>query len=246
MDTSPAIRCYFSFRSPFAAIAFYRLRRAPQFRDVIIELMPVWPAVIFGGHMDNPTDNYFKMVYIFTDAARQAELAGMETAWFRALAKCFDLPDGVDYRAEKLGLKLPEEPWEIPHMAFWYAQSQGRGWAFGEAVFNRRFNLDGQGAADVLDPQVLAGLAEEVGLDGARAAGAHAGGEFDDQQRDCIAASERDGVFGVPFFVLDGPTGRATFWGNDRLEHVLRALTGGSELPEIPASSLTRIQPGRT
>ena len=68
---------YFSFRSPFAAIAVYRLRRAPQFADVNIDLLPVWPEIIFGGHMDNPTDNLFKMAYIFGYAARQAELAGL-------------------------------------------------------------------------------------------------------------------------------------------------------------------------
>jgi hypothetical protein len=59
------IRFYFSFRSPFAAIAFYRLRRAPQFNGVEFELIPTWPDIIFGGHMDNPTDNLFKMAYIF-------------------------------------------------------------------------------------------------------------------------------------------------------------------------------------
>lgn len=245
MPAHPSIRFYFSFRSPFAAIALYRLRRAPQFRGVSVELMPVWPSVIFGGHMDNPTDNYFKMAYIFGDAVRQAELAGMRTDWFQALSKRFELPAEADYRARKMGLELPAEPWEIPHSAFWYAHERGVGWSFCEAVFARRFDLDGRGTADVLNPQVVAEIAAGVGLDGTRAAQAHTVGEFDQQQRQVIEAGERDGVFGVPFFALDGADGVETFWGNDRLEHILRRLAGGGELPAIPASSLRDIQPER-
>ena len=65
MRAANSFRFYFSFRSPFAAIAIYRLRRAAQFGDFEIELIPVWPENIFGGHMDNPTDNLFKMAYLF-------------------------------------------------------------------------------------------------------------------------------------------------------------------------------------
>ena len=63
MRAANSFRFYFSFRSPFAAIAIYRLRRAAQFSNFEIELIPVWPENIFGGHMDNPTDNIFKMAY---------------------------------------------------------------------------------------------------------------------------------------------------------------------------------------
>jgi 2-hydroxychromene-2-carboxylate isomerase len=240
------IRFYFSFRSPFAAIAFYRLRRAPQLGDIPIELMPVWPAIIFGGHMDNPTDNYFKMAYIFGDAVRQAELAGLDTRQLKELARRFPLPQDVDYSREKYGLKLGEEHWEIPHAAFLFAQRQGLGWTFGEEIFLRRFNLDGLGAADVLDPAVVEKVADQVGLDGTAAARAHETGEFDERLRQIIAASERDGVFGVPFFALEQHGSVETFWGNDRIEHVLRTLSGAEELPFIPKESLTEAQPGRT
>jgi 2-hydroxychromene-2-carboxylate isomerase len=63
-----AIRFYFSFRSPFAGIAVYRLRRLAMFNDFEIDLIPVWPEIVFGGHMDNPTDNLFKLAYVFADA----------------------------------------------------------------------------------------------------------------------------------------------------------------------------------
>jgi 2-hydroxychromene-2-carboxylate isomerase len=243
--TAPAVRFYFSFRSPFAAIAWHRLRRAPQLEGVPIEPLPVWPAIIFGGHMDNPTDNYFKMAYMFGDAARQAELAGLDARQFRELAKRFPLPHDVDYRREKVGLKLPEERWEMPHTAYLFAERAGLGWTFAEAVFVRRFNLDGCGAADVLDPAVVEEIADQVGLDGRAAVAAHASGEFDDRQRQIVAASERDGVFGVPFFVVEREGTRETFWGNDRIEHLLRALAGADELPVIPKELLREVQPDR-
>ncbi|MEQ8859873.1 MAG: DsbA family protein [Pseudomonadales bacterium] len=245
MTDAPRIRFYFSFRSPFAAIAFHRLRRAPQFNDLTIELMPVWPKIIFGGHMDNPTDNYFKLAYIFGDAARQAELAGMSAAPFQRLAARIQLPQDVDYRREKVGVKMPDERWEIPHAALLFAERQGRAWAFGEAVFVRRFGLDDHAAADVQDPEVIAQLADAMGLDGAAAARAHESAEFAERMQRVVADGERDGVFGVPFFVLERDGGREAFWGNDRLEHVLRALTGTRELPVIDAATLTEVQPAR-
>ena len=103
------LRFYFSFRSPFAAISLFRLRRLDAFKDLHIELMPVWPEVIFGGHIDNPSDNLFKMTYIFRDAARQASLAGLDRTPFDLLADRFQLPEGVDYTKQKIGVPVGEE-----------------------------------------------------------------------------------------------------------------------------------------
>lgn len=244
MSAAPGIRFYFSFRSPFAAIAFYRLRRAPQFNAFEFELLPVWPDNIFGGHMDNPTDNIFKMAYIFDDAARQADLAGIDPQPFQALAKAFQLPEQADYASEKVGFKMPDEHWEIPHMAFHYAAQRGLGWQFGDAVFTRRFNLDGAGGVDVMDRNVIETIANDMGLDGAAAAGVSETGEFDADQQRISAMGERDGVFGVPFFVVEQDNTRQTFWGNDRLEYLLRALTGCERLPEISKDQLRKVQRG--
>jgi 2-hydroxychromene-2-carboxylate isomerase len=239
------VRFYFSFRSPFAAVAFHRLRRAVQFREVEIELVPVWPEIIFGGHMDNPSDNVFKMAYIFNDAARQAELAGMNPDPFRMLARQFALPEEFDYTREKVGVPLPPEHWEVPHAAFLFAQRYGRAWTFGEAVFTRRFNLDGAGFFDVMDPSVVALIADAAGLDGTEAAAAHARGEFVARRQQIMRAGERDGVFGVPFFVLANDSVRETFWGNDRLEYLLKSLLGSEQLPTISKADLKQVQPNR-
>ncbi len=244
MSSVKKFRFYFSFRSPFAGIAFYRLRRSPLFKDCHIELVPVWPENIFGGHMDNPTDNLFKAAYIFSDAARQAEEAGLSSAQFHAIAKNLQLPKNVDYSIKKVGLALPPEPWEITHHAFLYAQEQGSAWVFGDAVFNRRFNFDGQGPGDVLQPAVIAEIASQVGLDAETCANASASGRYEDMHKALIKKGEEDGVFGVPFFAIDQPQ-REVFWGNDRLPFLYKSLSGGNDLPLITASSLNEIQTTR-
>lgn len=241
-----AVRFYFSFRSPFAAIAFYRLRRSPLFKDVEFELIPLWPENIFGGHMDNPTDSLFKMAYIFSDAARQAEEAGLASAQFQAIADQFKLPADIDYSKEKVGLQMPEEPWWITHSAFLYAQEKGKGWAFGDAIFSRRFDLDGNGSKNVMDLEVLGEIAEEVGLDPVEIVNAHASGRFDEAHGKMVKQGEADGVFGVPFFVIENNKRNEVFWGNDRLPFLHKAITNSEVLPVISADSLQEIQARRS
>jgi len=244
------VRFYFSFRSPFAGIAFYRLRRCALFNDFDIELIPVWPDIIFGGHMDNPSDNVFKLSYVFEDATRQAEEAGLATEYLRELSSSLKLPKGVDYRKQKVGLNLPPEPWGIAHHAFLYAQEQNLGWIFGDAVFARRFSFDGQGGGDVLNLDVLGDIAEQVGLDPEAVRSAHQSGRYRQREQEIIAMSESDGVFGVPFFAYDflGEDDVSTtevFWGNDHLPYLYKALTGADTIPLITADSLTEVQPPR-
>ena len=235
------LRFYISFRSPFAAISLYRLRRLDCFKAVEIELMPVWPEVIFGGHIDNPSDNLFKMSYIFGDAARQAALAGLNRGPFDRLAERFHLPEGVDYSQQKIGVPLGEEHWERTHKAFLYALNEGEGWAFADAICIRRFNFDGEGVADVMNVEVIRALAESVGLDGDATLAAIDDPLIDAQMKRIIQCSEQDGVFGVPFFVLESEQGPDKFWGNDRLEHLLMQIEGKAHLSQLPVVRLDDV-----
>ena len=246
------IRFFFSFRSPFACIAFHRLRRAPQFKNVDIELCPLWPKVIFGGHMDDPTASIFKMAYIFQDAARQAEIAGIRTDYFHQLNNLFRdrfLKPGMDLKTKKLGAVPQNETWHIPHIAFLYAQKYGpnKGWEFAEAVFTRRFDLDGNGIKNVMTEETVEEIANNLGLDGKKAATAHASGEFDEIQNEYIKYGEEDGVFGVPFFSYMPADGGAkeTFWGNDRIEFLLKTILDLNYVPSIPKNTLVEVQQSR-
>jgi 2-hydroxychromene-2-carboxylate isomerase len=242
MNTAEKVRFYFSFRSPFAGIALYRLRHSPLFSEIELEPIPLWPEVIFGGHMDNPTDNLFKLSYVFVDAARQADEAGLDAAQLRNTAQQIELPKDADLSTHKFGLNLPAENWELPHYAFLYAMEQGRGWAFGEQVFMRRFNLDGRGSANVLEPEVIRLIASELQLDPEAAVSAHQREDLQHLQQQHVRSSETDGVFGVPFFAVGNPADRSVFWGNDRLPFLYKQLSGGEQAPVINAASLSTPQ----
>ena len=244
------IRFYFTFRSPFACIAYYRLRRAPQFKDVNIELIPLWPKVTFGGHMDDPTASIFKMAYIFQDAARQAEVAGLQAQAFHDYNKAIrEIVFGGDIqrnlKTKKLGMVPSNETWHIPHTAFLYAEKYGKkGWEFGEAVFSYRFGLNGRDRRDVMTEKTVEEIANSLGLDGKAAARAHASGEFDELQEKHIKMGEEDGCFGFPFFSYMPVDGRAkeTYWGNDRLEYILKSILKLDYVPSIPRDTLGSIQ----
>ena len=162
-------------------------------------------------------------------------MAGMDNGYLRKLAERFVLPEGVDYRQKKIGVPMGEERWEIPHGALLYAREQDRAWEFDEALYARRFGFDGNPVENVMEPAVVARIADELGLDGAAAAAAHESPPVKAAIADIAHQGERDGVFGVPFFVLEDEDGREVFWGNDHIEYLLRAIRGGDELPVIAA-----------
>jgi hypothetical protein len=67
--------------------------------------------------MDNPTDSLFKLAYIFqTPHDRRRKLACPLGNLKQALNN-LSYHAGLDYSKEKVGLKMPEEPWEITHLA---------------------------------------------------------------------------------------------------------------------------------
>jgi 2-hydroxychromene-2-carboxylate isomerase len=94
------------------------------------------------------------------------------------------------------------------------AEAHGRLVPFSQAVFRAAW-ADGQ---DVSSPEVLAGLADAVGLDGAALVAA-APGFKEALVRNTAEAVER-GAFGAPTFFV----GQDLFVGNDRLDFVEAAL----------------------
>lgn len=217
------VRFYFSFRSPFAGIAFCRLNKMRETLGVAFELLPVWPEIISGGQMDNPTDNLFKLSYVFHDSIRQAAAAGLNTVQLERIASSIPAPRDVDISRQK-GLTLPAEHWEVPHHAFLYAAAEGKGWEFGDAMFTRRFGFDGNPAANIVDKEVIRKIAISLGLDGEATANASDSHDFDAAIDEVKAGGEADGVFGVPFFSLERGKETERFWGNDHIPQLLDTL----------------------
>ena len=105
-----------------AAPYAHRIRRLAEFKDVEVELIPLWPDKIFGGHFDDPTENLFKVTYVTEDALRQAHQAGIDTSYFQAskdkYAKLVSELDGYFSKAkvgaDQVGRTYVEEDWGTP------------------------------------------------------------------------------------------------------------------------------------
>jgi 2-hydroxychromene-2-carboxylate isomerase len=204
---SDRVRFYFSFRSPYAWLAFHRLHRAmPEF-GLEIDYVPLIPPRGFLDDM-NPR----KRRYIAEDVGRIARAYGFTLTW----------PEPFD------------TDWLKPHAAFLFAADGGRAGQFGAAIFRERFCA----GRDVGAEPVLRSVAAECGLD---ADGAAAAGDSRPLRSRVVAgmrAVQSDGVFGVPYFVYRGHA----YWGNDRLEWLLRdvSVQRGGNIPDLGREPLAR------
>ena len=121
--------------------------------------------------------------------------------------------------ADDYGLALHPGPFADTRRAclgFLFAQSEARGMAYHGGVYAARF-LEGR---DIGNLDTLAEIAERAGLERGRFLAA-----LDDPHWDAALAASNadaaaDGVFGFPFFVYRDQH----FWGNDRLEWLVRAI----------------------
>jgi len=121
--------------------------------------------------------------------------------------------------AEAYGLHLRPGPFTDTRRAclgFLHADARGRGKAFHDAVFAARFLEE----ADIGQDETLGRIAEQAGLDRSQFLAAlddpRTAAALEQSNRD----AEADGAFGIPFFVWNGKH----FWGNDRLEWLVRAI----------------------
>jgi 2-hydroxychromene-2-carboxylate isomerase len=145
-----------------------------------------------------------KLRYIREDVARIAQAYGYRTATGFAI----------------------DTDWIRPHAAFVYAADQGRARAFGLALHSARFE-DG---LDVGDNGVMRDVAVKLSLDPDAVVAA-----ADDEQHQTrvvqgmITAATEDSIFGVPYFVYRGET----FWGNDRIHWLIRAIRKAHGQPVV-------------
>lgn len=153
-----------------------------------------------------------KRRYIGRDVARCARAFGLELRW----------PQPFD------------TDWLPPHAAFLYAADQGRAAEFGAALYTARFGA----GRDIGDREVLGEIAAQCGLGAERTAAAGADRALRARLLAGMRGVQADGVFGVPYFIHAGEA----FWGNDRLEWLLRAVAEhrGQPLPDLARDPLAR------
>jgi 2-hydroxychromene-2-carboxylate isomerase len=187
------LRLYFAYTSPYSYLAWAPAHALERSHRVCLRYIPYGVNIRRTyGNLDNAEADRRKVRYLYLDARRIARERGLVIEPPKKIFSC--------RRAFYGGL---------------FAQDRGRFDEYSERVFQRFWRRE----LDVEDPAAIGAVLAEVGLDPV---------EFEryatgDARRDldaCFAAADRDQVFGVPTFIVDGEP----FWGEDRIEWVIRRL----------------------
>jgi 2-hydroxychromene-2-carboxylate isomerase len=197
---SSPIDFYFDFSSPYSYIASEWIEALAERHGRRVR----WHAILLGvtfqaAEIKSPVSYPIKGDYAYRDFARSARF------------------EGLPYRQP--------QPFPIPTQnaarVFWWLHerepAQAVAWAHAalRAFFTRGVALN--------DVAQLKALAQEHGLDADAAELAWSDPAWKDRLKQVNEAAVRAGVFGAPFFVVDGEP----FWGNDRKPQLQRWLAGG-------------------
>jgi 2-hydroxychromene-2-carboxylate isomerase len=163
---------------------------------------------------NDPTKVPAKLAYVRMDVERLAGAYGLPVKW----------PQDLDCE------------WVRPHAAFLYAHDHGNGAAFATRMFEARFTR----GESLADDAVIARCAQAAGL--AVPATLAAQSDTSLQERvvlGMIRGLEQDGLFGVPLLVYQGER----FWGNDRVEWLLRRVDElhGAAVPDLVNAPLSPV-----
>jgi 2-hydroxychromene-2-carboxylate isomerase len=194
-DAAETIKLYYDFKSPFTYLAMEPAYKLEETHRVRLRFIPLELAIreAYGGELEQRAQrDWDKVRYLYMDMRRFANERGMI---IRGPQKIFD---------SRLAL-----------MGGLFADRNGRFRPYAGRVFERFFKRE----LNIEDIDALAAVMAEAGLD---AAGfrRYAEGEGPNDLRAAAAEAERDGVFGVPTFIVAGEL----FWGNDRVEWVVKKL----------------------
>jgi 2-hydroxychromene-2-carboxylate isomerase len=194
-DDLLTIKLYYDYKSPFTYLAMHPAYALMESHRVRLHYIPHELNIrgAFGGDLPERTERDWRKVrYLYLDARRYANARGLIV---RGPQKIFD---------SKLSL-----------MSGLFADKHGLFRPYSDRVFERFFKRE----LNIEDPSALAAVMKEVGLD-ADSFRRYASHDGPRELTAAFAEGERDGVFGVPTFIVDGEP----FWGNDRVEWVAKKL----------------------
>jgi 2-hydroxychromene-2-carboxylate isomerase len=197
----PPIPFYFDFSSPYSYIASEWIEALAARHGRTVQ----WHAILLGvtflaAELKSPVSYPIKREYSFRDFARSARF------------------EGVPYQQPE---PFPIASQNAARVFWWLAETRGMGaaaaWARAglRAFFTRGVPLN--------EPAALKRLAAESGLDGDEAERVWNDPQWKDRLRRANESAVAAGVFGAPFFIVDGEP----FWGNDRKPQIERWLAQG-------------------
>jgi 2-hydroxychromene-2-carboxylate isomerase len=199
----PAIDFYFDFSSPYSYIASEWVEAVAARHGRAVH----WHAILLGAtfqaaELKSPVAHPLKREYSIRDIARSARFAGVPYA---------------------MPAKFPI-PTQNAARIFWWlhdTQSPEQAVAWAHAGL-RAYFIRG---VDLSDVAALGTLVGESGLDSAAAQAAYTDPLWKDRLKRENDAAIAAGVFGAPFFIVDGEP----FWGNDRRAQIEQWLAGQAD-----------------
>lgn len=189
-DPESAIDFYFDFSSPYSYIAseWIGALAARHGRRV------AWHAILLGATfqvsaLKSPVSYPMKREYTLLDFDRSARFTGVPLV---------------------MPTKFPIPTQNVARV-FWWLHADDPPRAAAWARHGLRAYFAGR-AVDLSDPAAVRGLADDFGIDGAAAEAAWSDPVWKTALKSANDAAIARGVFGAPFFIIDGEP----FWGNDR------------------------------
>lgn len=124
--------------------------------------------------------------------------------------------------------------WVVPHAAYLYAQERGKALDFINAMYTERF-INGM---NLEEESTIASVAGECDLDSGECTRASRDEEYHLRVKNEMASISGGKLFGVPTFIY----GKNRYWGNDRLEWLLRDIyqDTGVDVPDLKKDPMAR------
>ena len=199
----PAIDFYFDFSSPYSYTASEWVEAVAARHGRAVE----WHAILLGvtfqaAELKSPVSHPIKREYSIRDFGRSARFAGLP----------YVMP-----------AKFPISTQNAARIFWWLhdTESPERAVAWAHAGLRAYFTR----GTDLSDVATLAAVASESGLDAATAQAAYTDLLWKDRLKRENEAAIAAGVFGAPFFIVDGEP----FWGNDRRAQIEQWLSGQAD-----------------
>ena len=189
------IKFYYDYKSPFTYLALEPACRLEETHRVQFRYLPFDfnPRGAYGGELEQRTERDWRKVrYLYLDVRRHANARGMI---IRGPQKLFDST--------------------LAMMGGLWTDSHGKFRPYSDRVFERFFKRE----LNIEDMSAVMALMSEIGLDPA-AFRKYAESDGPREVKASFAEAERDGVFGVPTFIVAGEP----FWGNDRVSWLAKKL----------------------
>ncbi len=195
------IEFFFDFSSPYGFVASTMVDDIAARHGRQVVWRPFLIGAVYKEHGNVPLEHLLKRDYLVTDFIR--------TGRFNGIAD-MRLPDN-----------FPASPVPPSRVFYWIeGQDAAKAAAFARAAY-RSYWVDGK---DTSDPQVAVAVAGTLGYAADDVMAGAQDPAVKDRLRQETAEAIARGVFGSPFFIVDGEP----FWGGDRLAHVDKWLeTGG-------------------